>query len=300
MTQTVKKVVIPAAGMGTRFLPVTKALAKEMLPILTVPTMHYIVNEALEAGIDEILIIVSSHKNSIVDYFDSSFELEQRLLNNKKMKMYEMVKSISKMANIHFIRQKEPKGLGDAIKCAQTFCSNEPFAVILGDDLVFQKQGMKNAIKQCIEAFKQTQSSIVGTQKVSHNTVNKYGILDFKKDKSSTLLNINNLVEKPDINKAPSDYAILGRYVLTPNIFDALDNISPDKSGEIQLTDALQYMLKNNKKIYGCVFNGQRFDAGSKIGYLDATNYCALKDPEISEEYFKHIKKIIAEHEKKK
>lgn len=300
MSQTIKKLVIPAAGMGTRFLPATKALPKEMLPILNVPTIHFIVSEALHAGIEEIIVIVSSNKNSIIDYFDTNYELESRLLKDKKFEYYEMVRHISKMANIHFIRQKEPKGLGDAIRCAQIFCGNEPFAVILGDDLVFPKdKESPNAIAQCIEIYNQYQSTVIGTQKVNHESVNKYGILDIKKQIDKKTLQIKHVVEKPKKEKAPSDYAILGRYILTPDIFDAIDHVVPDQSGEIQLTDALAYLLKQKKKVYGCVFEGTRFDAGSKLGSLKATNYLALKDSEIAADYVKFLKGMIADYEKK-
>lgn len=300
MNAQIKKLVIPAGGMGTRFLPATKALPKEMLPILNIPAIHFIVSEALHAGIEDIIIIVSSNKNSIIDYFDTNYELESRLLKNNKLEYYEMVRHISKMTNVHFIRQKEPNGLGDAIRCARVFCGNEPFGVILGDDIVFPtSQDAPNALAQCIEAFNKYHCPIVGTQRVAHDAVNKYGIIDVDAQVDNHVLSIKNLVEKPKKEDAPSDYAILGRYILTPDIFDAIDHTLPDKSNEIQLTDALSYLLKNNKKIYACVFEGQRFDVGSKLGSLKATNYLALKDSEISQDYVAYLKEIIKNYEKK-
>ena len=289
----IKKLVIPAAGLGTRFLPATKSLAKEMIPIINVPTIHFIVEEAIKSGIEEILIIVSSQKNSIIDYFDHSYELEHRLLEKNKKKEYDMINNISNMANIHFIRQKEPKGLGHAIRCAKTFIGNEPFAVILGDDLVFAEENQKPALLQCIEAYDKTSSSIVGTQPVKKEDIHKYGIVDpvDPNEVKNGVFKLKGMLEKPDASIAPSNQAILGRYVLTPDIFDAIDRVKPDKSGEIQITDALMDLAKNSKNgVYACCFNGRRFDIGSKVGFIDAILYQASKDDEIKDRIKEFIK----------
>lgn len=295
MTKKIKKLVIPAAGFGTRFLPATKALAKEMLPIINIPAIQYIVEEAIDSGIEDIIIIVSSQKNSIVDYFDHSYELEELLASKNKVKEFELVKHISNIANIFFVRQKKANGLGDAIRYAKQFVNNEPFAVILGDDLVFQnKKGDKPALLQCIEAYSKYNSSIIGVQKVKKTDVSKYGII---KPKSNSFKNdeieISDLVEKPSIDQAPSNYAILGRYVLTNDIFDALEHTKFDKSGEIQLTNALKLLLKNNKKIYAKEFKGDRFDIGTKVGYLKATLYRTFKEPDLKSEIKDFIKKEL-------
>ena len=277
----VKKLVIPAAGMGTRFLPATKSLAKEMLPIINVPAIHYIVTEALQSGIEEIIIVVSSQKNSIIDYFDCSFELETRLKDKNKDELLKMVKEISNMTNVVFIRQKKPNGLGDAINCTRKIIDDQPFAVILGDDLVFTNENQKPAIKQCIEAYNKYHSTILGVQEVPKDKTNLYGIIKPKnKIINSKSFMIEDMVEKPDIDKAPSQFAALGRYVLTPDIFDALDKCKPDKSGEIQLTDALRKIAKKSK-VYACNFEGKRYDIGSTTGYLQATLDKALEDKKL-------------------
>ncbi len=290
----VKKAIIPAAGMGTRFLPATKALAKEMLPIVNIPTIQHIVDEAVRSGIKEILLIVSSSKNSIIDHFDTSYELEKRLLEKNKIDLYKMVKKISSSVNIHFIRQKEPNGLGDAIKHAKTFVGSEPFAVLLGDDFVYNKKNEVPALKQCINAYNKTNNCIVGVQKVSKNNVSKYGIIEpvsLPKKQSKSTIKLQSIVEKPSVEEAPSNYAVLGRYVLTKDIFKALDDTKADKSGEIQLTDAIQKLCKKHK-VSACNFIGQRYDIGSKEGYVVATIDMALKDPDISSKIRDHIKKI--------
>lgn len=285
------KAVIPAAGMGTRFLPATKALPKEMLPIVNIPTIQHIVNEAVKSGIKEILLIVSSSKNSIIDHFDTSYELEKRLLEKNKINLYKMVKKISNSVNIHFIRQKEPNGLGDAISLASVFMGNEPFAVLLGDDFVYTKPNKKTALLQCIEAYEKTGKSIVGVQKVSKQNVHKYGIIEPEGKISNSIIKVKSVVEKPKKEDAPSQYAVLGRYVLTKDIFQALQNTKADKSGEIQLTDAIQKLCLQHK-VAAYNFSGKRYDIGSKQGYVEATIDMALKDPEISKEVMKYIKKI--------
>ena len=281
LSKKVRKLVIPAAGMGTRFLPATKSLAKEMLPILNVPTIHYLVKEAIDSGIEEIIIVVSSQKNSIVDYFDRSFELETILKQKKKMELYNLVTKISNMTNIIFVRQKSPNGLGDAIKYVRQIVGNEPFAIILGDDLVFVNKNQAPAIKQCIDAYNKHQCSILGVQKVQKDKTKLYGIVAPNESKINTkTFKVKDMVEKPEIDKAPSNYAALGRYVLTPDIFNALDKCKPDKSGEIQLTDALRIIAKKSG-LYACNFEGKRYDIGSASGYLQATLHKVLEDKDL-------------------
>ena len=288
----VKKAVIPAAGMGTRFLPATKALPKEMLPIVNIPTIQHIVQEAINSGIEEILIVVSSSKNAIIDHFDTSYELERRLLEKDKIELYKIVKQISTAINVHFIRQKEPNGLGDAIKMAKVFVGDEPFAVLLGDDFVYTPKNAKPAIQQCIEAYAKTNNSIVGVQKVAWNDVSKYGIIKpINNSIKKNIIKVESLVEKPSIEDAPSNFAVLGRYVLTKDIFNALSMTKPDKSGEVQLTDAIQKLAKK-KRVSACNFVGKRYDIGSKEGYVIATIDMALKDESISSKIKNHIKKI--------
>ncbi len=290
-SKKVRKLIIPAGGMGTRFLPATKSLAKEMLPILNVPTIHYLVKEAIDSGIEQIIIIVSSQKNSIIDYFDRSFELETILKEKNKTELYKLVIRISNMTNIIFVRQKSPNGLGDAIKYAKQIVDNEPFAVILGDDLVFTSKKQIPAIKQCINAYNKHKCSILGVQKVAKDKTKLYGIIKPSNKKITTkIFKIKDMVEKPDINKAPSNYAALGRYVLTPDVFDALNKCKPDKSGEIQLTDALKVIAKTSG-LYACNFDGKRYDIGSANGYLQATLHKVLEDKDLTNTLKDFLKK---------
>lgn len=287
----IKKAVIPAAGMGTRFLPVTKSVAKEMLPIIDKPTIQYIVEECVNAGITDILIIVSPYKNAIIDHFDYFYELEEKLKASKKIKEYEEIRKIADMVNIQFVRQKEPLGLGHAILCAKTFVGNDPFAVLLGDDIVIARNKEKPAISQCIDAFVKTNHSIVGVQKVDDKDVHKYGIIDIKKELNDNLFEIKKFVEKPKLKDAPSNYAILGRYVLTPDIFNVLEKTKVDVRGEIELTNALETLNKKSP-IYGCEFFGTRYDIGNKLGYLTAIVDEAINHPELSKPFKEYIKKI--------
>lgn len=281
-TKKITKLVIPAAGFGTRFLPATKSLAKEMIPILNVPTIHYLVQEALDSGIKEIIIVVSSQKNSIIDYFDHSFELEAILKEKNKVELYKLVTGISNMANIVFIRQKYANGLGDAISYVKEIVNNEPFAVILGDDVVFTKKNQPTAIKQCIDAYYKHKCSILGVQPVAKEKTKLYGIVQPQNKKVTTkTFKIKDMVEKPSVDKAPSNYAALGRYVLTPDVFDALAKCKPDKSREIQLTDALKKIAKTSG-LYACNFSGKRYDIGSTDGYFEATLHKALEDKKLT------------------
>ncbi|MBU3093643.1 UTP--glucose-1-phosphate uridylyltransferase GalU [Clostridium sp. CF011] len=283
----VKKAIIPAAGLGTRFLPATKALPKEMLPIVDKPTMQYIIEEAVAAGIEEILIITGRNKKSIEDHFDKSVELELELENKHKDDMLKQVRDISNMVNIHFIRQKEPKGLGHAINCARTFVGNEPFAVMLGDDIVYAKTP---CLKQLMDCFEENNKTILGVQEVDKENVDKYGIVDGVKV-SDRVYKVNNLVEKPQVDVAPSNIAILGRYIITPEIFDILDNTKPGKGGEIQLTDALKTLI-SQQDMYAYVFEGRRYDVGDKLGFLEATVEFALKRDELKIPFMKYLQTL--------
>lgn len=274
-----RKAVIPAAGLGTRFLPATKAQPKEMLPIVDKPTIQYIIEEAASAGVEDIIIVTGRNKRSIEDHFDRSIELEMELEKNEKSEILLMVKSISEIANIHFIRQKQPLGLGHAVLTASHFIGDEPFAVLLGDDVVVAK---KPVLQQMVEVFNEYKTSIVGVQEVSPDVVNKYGIVDCKHVDNS-VYKVRDLVEKPAKEDAPSNIAILGRYILTPSIFSYLENQTAGAGGEIQLTDSLK-RLANDEAMYAYIFKGHRYDVGSKIGFLQANIEFALRNPEISDD----------------
>lgn len=289
MNKVVKKAVIPAAGLGTRFLPATKAQPKEMLPIVDKPTLQYIIEEAVASGVEEILIITGRNKKSIEDHFDKSVELELELENKGKTDLLEIVRGISNMVNIHYIRQKEPKGLGDAIYCARYFIGDEPFAIMLGDDMVDNGQGPP-CLKQLIDAYEDHNASILGVQEVDKENTDKYGIIDGQK-LSDNIYKVKALVEKPDPDQAPSNVAILGRYIITPQIFDILGQIPPGKNGEIQLTDALE-ILKDKEDMYAYVFEGRRYDLGDKLGFLQATVDATLKKPELRDEFLRYLNQV--------
>lgn len=287
----VKKAIIPAAGLGTRFLPATKAQPKEMLPVVDKPTLQYIIEEAVNSGIEEILIITGRNKSSIEDHFDKSVELEMELERSGKTELLETVRKISNMVNIHYIRQKEPKGLGHAVSCAKSFIGDEPFAVMLGDDVV---DAQVPCLKQLIDAYDANQGSILGVKEVDRSQVNKYGIVDgvFQ---SEGLYQVRDLVEKPDVSVAPSNIAILGRYIISPAIFEILDHTPPGKNGEIQLTDALKTLLKH-EKMYAYVFEGKRYDIGDKVGFIEATIDFALKRPELREGVLEILKDRVSKN----
>ena len=281
----VRKAIIPAAGLGTRFLPATKAQPKEMLPIVDKPTIQYIIEEAVASGIEEILIITGRNKKSIEDHFDRSVELEMELEKAGKEEMFEMIKKISDMADIHYIRQKEPRGLGHAIYCAKSFVGDEPFAVMLGDDVVDSKVP---CLKQLMDCFNEYQTTILGVQEVNANDVNKYGIVDgiYIEDR---VYKVKELVEKPSLEEAPSNVAILGRYRITPQIFEILENTKPGKGNEIQLTDALQTLI-SNEAMYAYIFEGKRYDVGDKLGFLEATVEFALKKEGLRDKFIEYLK----------
>ena len=274
MKQSVKKAIIPAAGLGTRFLPATKSMPKEMLPIVDVPSIQYIVEEAVKSGIKEILIITNPYKKCIEDHFDKTFELEERLSRSGKLKELEMIHEISEMVDLFFVRQKEPKGLGHAVLCAKAFVGNEPFAVMLGDDVVANKEG-KPAIKQLMEQYEVTGSSILGVQAVPMEDTGKYGIVKTGSMIAEGLYELEDMIEKPKIDP-PGNLAVMGRYILTPGIFEHLKDQKPGALGEIQLTDAIVSLMKK-EKVHGYQFKGTRYDIGDKVGYLKAILDFALE-----------------------
>ncbi len=288
MEKKIRKAIIPAAGLGTRFLPATKAQPKEMLPIVDKPTLQYIIEECVASGIEEILIITGRNKKSIEDHFDKSVELELELEKAGKEEMLEMVRNITDMINIHYIRQKEPRGLGHAINCAKTFVGNEPFAVLLGDDIVYNDE--KPCLKQLIDCYNEHGTSVLGVQTVDKSQVNKYGIIGGEKV-GDRVYKVSTLVEKPKQEEAPSNVAILGRYIITPKVFEILDSTAPGKGNEIQLTDALLKLVEE-ETMYAYDFEGKRYDAGDKLGYLQATVEYALRRPELKDEFMEYLKSI--------
>lgn len=280
----VKKAIIPAAGLGTRFLPATKAQPKEMLPIVDKPTIQYIIEEAVASGIEEILIITGRNKRAIEDHFDKSIELEYQLQQNGKEDVLKMVQDISNLANIYYIRQKEPKGLGHAISCAKTFVGNEPFAVMLGDDVVDSEVP---CLKQLIDCYEEYNTSILGVQEVPLSEVYKYGIVDGASI-ADRVYKVKDVIEKPNTSEAPSNIAILGRYIITPRIFDILENTKPGKGGEIQLTDALKTLI-SEEDMYAYNFKGRRYDVGDKEGFLEATVEYALKRDDLKKTFMQYL-----------
>ncbi|MBQ0045834.1 MAG: UTP--glucose-1-phosphate uridylyltransferase [Mycoplasma sp.] len=285
----VTKAVIPAAGLGTRLLPATKAIPKEMLPIINIPTLQYIVQEAADAGIKELLIVISRGKEAIKNHFAPAAKLEAELLAKKKLALLEEVRKSNKIVKIKYVYQAKQLGLGHAIGCAKDFAKGQPIAVLLGDDVVVSKG--KTALGQCIDAYNKTKCSIVGVQPVETKVINKYGIVSpvKKADAKKDVFAIKNLVEKPEPEEAPSNLAILGRYVLTPDIFNAIAKTAKDKSGEIQITNALKFLAKKNK-VCACKFSGTRYDLGNKVGMVKATIDFALRDNEIKEDILKFIR----------
>ncbi|MFC0269964.1 UTP--glucose-1-phosphate uridylyltransferase GalU [Metabacillus herbersteinensis] len=284
----VRKAIIPAAGLGTRFLPATKAMPKEMLPIVDKPTIQYIVEEAVESGIEDIIIVTGKGKRAIEDHFDNSFELEQNLLEKGKLELLSEVQKSSKLVDIHYIRQKEPRGLGDAIWCARKFIGNEPFAVLLGDDIV---QSEKPCLKQLIEQYERYNASVIGVQHVSDDEVSRYGIVDGN-EIGNRFYSVTNLVEKPKREEAPSNLAILGRYILSPKIFDILSNQRPGSGGEIQLTDAIA-ALNEHEAIYAYDFEGVRYDVGERMGFIQTTIEFALQREDLKYDLLNYLSKVM-------
>jgi UTP--glucose-1-phosphate uridylyltransferase len=280
----VKKAIIPAAGLGTRFLPATKAMPKEMLPIVDKPTIQYIVEEAVESGIEDIIIVTGKGKRAIEDYFDHSFELEHNLLEKGKYELLSEVQKSSKLVDIHYIRQKEPRGLGHAIWCARKFIGNEPFAVLLGDDIV---QAEKPCLRQLMEQYDRYNATILGVQSIPEQDVSRYGIVGGNR-MGSQFYSVDRLVEKPKREEAPSNLAILGRYILSPKIFEILGQQEPGAGGEIQLTDAIA-TLNKYEAVYAYDFEGTRYDVGDKMGYIQTTIEFALKHKDLRPQLLNYL-----------
>ncbi|MBX9974452.1 UTP--glucose-1-phosphate uridylyltransferase GalU [Cytobacillus firmus] len=285
----VRKAIIPAAGLGTRFLPATKAMPKEMLPIVDKPTIQYIVEEAVASGIEDIIIVTGKGKRAIEDHFDYSFELEENLIQKQKFDLLEKVKEPSKV-DIHYIRQKEPKGLGHAVWCARKFIGDEPFAVLLGDDIV---QSDTPCLRQLMDEYERTLSSVIGVQTVSPEETHRYGIID-PSDQSGRRYQVNHFVEKPKQGTAPSSLAIMGRYILTPEIFMFLEQQELGAGGEVQLTDAIQ-KLNQIQRVFAYDFEGVRYDVGEKFGFIKTTIEMALKDEDLKDELIRFMDERLSD-----
>ncbi|EKN66458.1 UTP-glucose-1-phosphate uridylyltransferase [Neobacillus bataviensis LMG 21833] len=284
----VRKAIIPAAGLGTRFLPATKAMPKEMLPIVDKPTIQYIVEEAVASGIEDIIIVTGKTKRAIEDHFDNAYELEQNLLSKGKLDVLDKVQYSSNLANIHYIRQKEPKGLGHAVWCARNFIGNEPFAVLLGDDIV---QSETPCLRQLIDQYEETYSSIIGVQTVPNEETHRYGIVE-PSVQEGRRYQVQNFVEKPKPGTAPSNLAIMGRYILTPEIFMFLDEQEKGAGGEIQLTDAIQ-KLNQIQRVFAYDFEGKRYDVGEKFGFVKTTIEFALQQEDIKHDLLTFLEKLV-------
>ena len=286
----IKKAVIPAAGLGTRFLPVTKSMPKEMLPIIDTPAIHYVVKEAVEAGLDDIIIVTGRGKRAVEDYFDESPEMEMHLKKNKKDDLLKTIKEISSMANVHYIRQKDPKGLPDAILAAEKHIGDEPFAVLLGDDIILSETP---CTKQLIDVYTTYHSSVIAVQDVPREKINRYGAVKATKINTSAheLYLVEHIVEKPKIEEAPSTLAAVGRYVFTPEIFDAMKRTQLGVNNELQIADSIN-LLCESQKVYACAFKGKRYDIGDKLGYIQAIIDFALKNDELKHGVSAYIKNL--------
>ena len=291
MQKRIRKAVIPAAGYGTRFLPVTKAIPKEMIPIVDKPVIQYIVEEALQSGIEEILIITGHGKRAIEDHFDTNIDLELQLRQQGKDQLLHLVQDISSI-NIHYIRQKHMRGLGDAIRCAESFIDNEPFAVLLGDDVVYNPE--QPALKQMMDAFSRLGATMLGCQEVPQELVSRYGIVQGQPTDDDRVVKLIDMVEKPAVDEAPSRLAALGRYILTPDIFEILRRVQPGKGGEIQLTDALRLMA-DREAVYAYTFSGRSYDTGNKLGFLKATVEYALRREDLGEAFWEYLRHSLPE-----
>jgi UTP--glucose-1-phosphate uridylyltransferase len=283
----VRKAIIPAAGLGTRFLPATKAMPKEMLPIVDKPTIQYIIEEAVASGIEDIIIVTGKGKRAIEDHFDNAFELENNLMEKNKFELLEKVQAPSKV-DIHYIRQKDPKGLGHAVWCARKFIGNEPFAVLLGDDIV---QAETPCLKQLMNEYDKTLSSVIGVQTVSEEETHRYGIVD-PSNQNGRRYEVTNFVEKPAKGTAPSNLAIMGRYIFTPEIFMFLEKQELGAGGEIQLTDAIQ-KLNEIQRVFAYDFEGKRFDVGEKLGFIQTTIEFALNDLTLKDDVLEFIENLL-------
>ena len=291
MQKRIRKAVIPAAGYGTRFLPVTKAIPKEMIPIVDKPVIQYIVEEALQSGIEEILIITGHGKRAIEDHFDTNIDLELQLRQQGKDQLLHLVQDISSI-NIHYIRQKHMRGLGDAIRCAESFIDNEPFAVLLGDDVVYNPE--QPALKQMMDAFSRLGATMLGCQEVPQELVSRYGIVQGQPTDDDRVVKLIDMVEKPAVDEAPSRLAALGRYILTPDIFEILRRVQPGKGGEIQLTDALRLMA-DREAVYAYTFSGRSYDTGNRLGFLKATVEYALRRDDLGEAFREYLRHSLPE-----
>ncbi len=295
MTAKVRKAVFPAAGLGTRFLPATKAQPKEMLPVVDKPLIQYGVEEAMHSGVQNIIIVTGRGKSSIEDHFDVSFELEQLLESKNKTEMLSMVRGISDMIDVSYVRQKEALGLGHAVLRAKELVGHEPFAVILSDDIIASETP---CVRQLLDVYEFYNASVLALMEVPNDQISSYGVVDAEKmgDKGfeNRLFRIRNMVEKPKAADAPSNLAIIGRYILTPEIFHCIESIEPGSGGEIQLTDALKYMLRN-RPIYGLKFEGKRYDAGDKLGFLKATVEFALNRHDLGEQFRSYLEGLLVE-----
>ena len=291
----IKKAVIPAAGFGTRFLPATKATPKEMLPIVDKPTIQYIVEEALASGIEEILIISGHAKRAIEDHFDSAPVLERELEEKGKDDLLAIVRETADI-NVHYIRQKKMRGLGDAILCAKSFMAGEPFAVLLGDDVVYADatKGQQPALRQLIDIYDAYGGSVLGCQQVAPEKVYSYGIVAGKEIAGSKLLKVSDMIEKPELSEAPSNIAVLGRYIISPTIFELLEHTAPGKGGEVQLTDALK-QLALVEPVWAYCFEGKRYDVGDKLGFLKATVEFALRRPDLGGPFRSYLEELMKE-----
>jgi UTP--glucose-1-phosphate uridylyltransferase len=287
----IRKAVFPAAGLGTRFLPATKAQPKEMLPLVDKPVIQYVIEEAMASGIESIIIVTGRGKNAIEDHFDVSYELEKILESRGKSTLLEQVRSISKMVSLAYVRQKQALGLGHAILVAKDLVGNEPFAVLLGDDIIDSRVP---CTRQMMEVFEKCQTSVLATQVVNGPEISQYGVIrgnPLEGNPESRIFRVTDLVEKPPFQLAPSNLAIIGRYILTPDIFEALENTPPDKAGEIQLTNGLRRLLAS-QAIHACCFEGKRYDTGDKLGFLKATVEYALKRHDLGDPFRAYLKEL--------
>lgn len=288
MTNKIRKAVFPAAGLGTRFLPATKASPKEMLPLVDKPLIQYSVEEAVASGIESILIVTGREKSSIENHFDISYELEDTLREKGKTEFFEMVRAISEICRISYTRQKQALGLGHAIYQAKDFAENEPFAVLLADDVV---DAEKPALKQMIEVFEEYNAPVIATMQVEGAAISRFGVIDAE-EVSENVFKIKDMVEKPNFEDAPSDLAIIGRYILTPDVFDAIERTEKGAGGEIQITDAMRLMIKEGKPFYAVRLDGTRHDAGDKLGFLIATVEFALKRNDLGNDFREYLKSL--------
>ncbi len=285
----VNKAVIPAAGLGIRFLPATKTVPKEMLPVVDKPTIQYVVEEIIASGIEDILIVTGRNKSCMEDHFDYNVELEKTLKEKGKVEQLHLLKSISEMADIHYVRQKEPLGLGHAVMCARKFVGSEPFAVLLGDDIVYNRVP---CIKQLMQAYAEKEETVLGVQKVEMSQVHKYGIVDYDRQEEG-IYRVKSLVEKPGREEAPSNIAVLGRYIIEPDIFELLKETPPGAGGEIQLTDALN-QLSRVKRVWAYPFKGKRYDVGDRLGYLEATVEYALRREDLGAAFQEYLSRLAS------